>query len=653
VVVPVYSGEVYLPALVKHLEIVRADWSARSAPIDLSEVILVDDSAVDGSPAILDRFANDEGRVMGMRDVSDGSRQLGGFDVLLGWAWILPAFAILFYILKFGVACPFWDAFVTAEFVIKVHDRGYPLWSELTAQVNDSRPFFPLLLEWVVAAWSGWDQRWEMVAGWAMILMTVMLLGRVARRTFQGRIAASFQLFASLFFFSIAQYANFLFAAAWPVFVPLTGLALGLWGAGLKKPAWVRVSVGAMGALVGSFSFANGLVVWVLMLPVIAVGQAQSRRERFALVGTWMLATTIVVGMFFWGYKGDEFAQQPAMVNVTKLFGDISIFVGNGIRLFAEIPQTLDGTRAVGAGAILLVMCCTLAIGWGAVRRREWLVLREAVVWLTLPAYTLMSGGAVALKRAVLDSSLAVSERYPTHGIPLFVGLFPLVYLAARSLWPDREESAVRGVWAYAGGSLVLLAVATAVNYPIAQLAWVEGRKQSRAVAMMIQVAPNPPMITTALLHDFEPPAQLLPELASRGLLHFPLRTDPYLPPVSAQEREAAKQYSALDSVWRNGASPTAVGWATVPGEPTRPANLIVVGTLEPDGRTKMFTSSHDTMRRWPNVRPELGSKCDVDCGFALEFPPTKIVSGTPLMFWIFDSEKNQFHFVSGPVPMP
>jgi hypothetical protein len=593
---------------------------------------------------------------VGMREVLDGLRQLSRFDVMLRWAWILPAFAILFYILKFGVACPFWDAFVTAEFVIKVHDRGYPLWSELTAQVNDSRPFFPLLLEWVVAAWTGWDQRWDMVAGWAMILMTVMLLGRVARRTFQWRMAASFQLFASLFFFSITQYANYLFAVAWSVFVPSWGLALGLWGAGLKKPAWVRVSVGAMGALVASFSFANGLVVWVLMLPVIAVGPAQSRRERFALVGTWTLATTIVVGMFLWGYKEYKFAQQPAppaTVNVAKLFGDISIFVGNGIRVFAEIPQTLDGTRAVGAVGILLVVGCALAIGWGAVRRREWVVVRDAVVWLTLPAYALMSGGAVALTRAVLDSSLAASERYPTHGIPLFVGLFPLVYLAARSVWPDREESAVRGVWAYAGGSLVLLTVATAVNYPIAQFAWVEGRKQSRAVAMMIQVAPNPPMITTALLNDFEPPAQLLPKLASRGLLRFPLRTDPYLPPVSEQEREAAKEYSALDSVWRNGASPTAVGWATVPGEPTRHANLIVAGTLEPDGRTKMLTSSHDTMRRWPNVRKELGSECDVDCGFALQFPPTNVVPGTSLMFWIFDSEKNQFHFVSGPVPMP
>jgi polyisoprenyl-phosphate glycosyltransferase len=59
VVVPVYSGEVYLPVLVEHLEMVRADWRVRSAPMDLSEVIFVDDAAVDGSPAVLDRLAKE------------------------------------------------------------------------------------------------------------------------------------------------------------------------------------------------------------------------------------------------------------------------------------------------------------------------------------------------------------------------------------------------------------------------------------------------------------------------------------------------------------------------------------------------------------------------------------------------------------------
>ncbi len=63
VVVPVYSGEEFLTELVGQLERVRQDWRERQAPMELSEVILVDDSAIDGSAAMIDRLAATHGWV--------------------------------------------------------------------------------------------------------------------------------------------------------------------------------------------------------------------------------------------------------------------------------------------------------------------------------------------------------------------------------------------------------------------------------------------------------------------------------------------------------------------------------------------------------------------------------------------------------------
>ncbi len=57
VVVPVYSGEAYLPELVHQLDLVRTGWQEAQAPMDLAEVILVDDAAIDGSPVVIDRLA--------------------------------------------------------------------------------------------------------------------------------------------------------------------------------------------------------------------------------------------------------------------------------------------------------------------------------------------------------------------------------------------------------------------------------------------------------------------------------------------------------------------------------------------------------------------------------------------------------------------
>lgn len=60
VVVPVYSGEAHLEKLVTECAAVRTQWEQQDAPFRLGEVILVDDAAIDGSPALIDRLARDK-----------------------------------------------------------------------------------------------------------------------------------------------------------------------------------------------------------------------------------------------------------------------------------------------------------------------------------------------------------------------------------------------------------------------------------------------------------------------------------------------------------------------------------------------------------------------------------------------------------------
>ena len=59
IVVPVYSGEDYLRALVERIAALRERWRDSGAPIALTDLILVDDSAKDGSPAIADALARE------------------------------------------------------------------------------------------------------------------------------------------------------------------------------------------------------------------------------------------------------------------------------------------------------------------------------------------------------------------------------------------------------------------------------------------------------------------------------------------------------------------------------------------------------------------------------------------------------------------
>lgn len=59
VVVPVYAGETYLNQLQSEIAEIRNRWRNEEAPIRISELILVNDSARDSSPAIVDQMARE------------------------------------------------------------------------------------------------------------------------------------------------------------------------------------------------------------------------------------------------------------------------------------------------------------------------------------------------------------------------------------------------------------------------------------------------------------------------------------------------------------------------------------------------------------------------------------------------------------------
>lgn len=59
IVVPVYAGAEYLAKLADEVEALRDAWAAQGAPFAMAELILVDDCAIDGSPAVIDQLAQE------------------------------------------------------------------------------------------------------------------------------------------------------------------------------------------------------------------------------------------------------------------------------------------------------------------------------------------------------------------------------------------------------------------------------------------------------------------------------------------------------------------------------------------------------------------------------------------------------------------
>lgn len=59
VVVPVYSGALYLHQLVEEVAALKSSWSSDAGPLNILELILVDDAAIDKSPEIADSLSQE------------------------------------------------------------------------------------------------------------------------------------------------------------------------------------------------------------------------------------------------------------------------------------------------------------------------------------------------------------------------------------------------------------------------------------------------------------------------------------------------------------------------------------------------------------------------------------------------------------------
>ncbi|WP_342070393.1 glycosyltransferase family 2 protein [Yoonia algicola] len=57
IVVPVYAGEAYLERLIAEIEKARHDWEAQRAPVEICELIMVNDAARDGSAEVMECLA--------------------------------------------------------------------------------------------------------------------------------------------------------------------------------------------------------------------------------------------------------------------------------------------------------------------------------------------------------------------------------------------------------------------------------------------------------------------------------------------------------------------------------------------------------------------------------------------------------------------
>lgn len=375
-----------------------------------------------------------------------------------------PLFWVTSLIAKYVVNFPFYDGWLVGIIVHMWEGRNLEF-GHLLAQHNESRKFFPKIILGTLAKLTNWDTRYEnILVVLGLILISYGLL-RILKKSLPHHpwlVAISWGLM-NLLVCSPLQYENLLWGLQYIMFVVpacLVGLVLLCLS---QRPQW-QVFIGSFAyCFFATFTFANGLVLWIVgILPISITILRQRSRKAWWLMGAWLVSFLGVLWLYFRNYTKPESAPNPmaGLANLGTVIQYFLSWIGGPLSGLNLATSPVIGASILGLFGILSLG--TIAYFYSSQRRLapaaiattspHW--LQPIVPWLTFGCYSIFSGGLTAVGRSGFGLFQSMSPRYVTVSSYLCIatiGLAAVSLAIAIDRWgsqPHRHPNPTRpGLW--------------------------------------------------------------------------------------------------------------------------------------------------------------------------------------------------------------
>lgn len=513
----------------------------------------------------------------------------------LGW---LPVLATAAAIWIFSVEVPTHDDWDTPGAALEAWLKGDLTWKHLFAQHNESRFAIPrLIMLGSSVAFGGFRTVPWMFVSWCWMALSVWALRRWGWSG-ENREQAWLGVVGAFLFCIPTQTENLTWGGQLGLFVP--GLSLIL-AHGVARQPWTAgrqyLLCGAL-AWVSTFSFANGMIVWVLGCPLWFQWLRRERIRLGAAQLAYAVAAVATIAFYFHGYVKP--AGHPSLLTGLQQPGRLALYfltwLGGPFSMGVHRPIVLCPLLG---GATLGLVASGL---WAAWRRRAELPA-VAHLWFVMLAYGLACGVVTSLGRCGFEMATALAPRYTTFAL--------WVPLASVGLLHALGSAGARAALGALGALLLLAWPSGWYGLNNRRLAL----EQDRVTMRLADALPRNPLLTR--LHpDAEPTVARIRFYAAQG----------WLPPVvsaGALERlvsDATADVSAgaIDGVpGRVGGN--FVGWAMNPVTRTA-ASYVVIATQGADGRWLPWTAARVGNHR-PDVAKAQKTVALERCGFEVRLP--------------------------------
>lgn len=353
--------------------------------------------------------------------------RLSIFPIFLFILYLTPVIGICWFVARFSVNVPLFDQWILPYLFEKFATDDLTL-KTLLAQHNTHRLFFPKLIFISLAFLSNWNIRLELCFSVGLAIFTSLALYQLSRITSQFRSNFSFHLaniFTYFLIFSWVQYENWLWGFQIAIF--LINLCVVLACLVLVDPklkSKFKLFIAAVLCGVASFSSAQGLLSWIVVLPLVAIldGNSSQKIKRLML---WVF-TFILSGLIYSidYQKESTFTEENLLIHLDQIW---SFF----LNLIAA-PIFHSTTLNSWIGGLILLLFLGLTSNWIKHHSSSPQKLKS-LTWISIGFFSILCSALIAIGRAELGTDYAlVASRYTTHSILLLIAC---VQLAQR--WAD------------------------------------------------------------------------------------------------------------------------------------------------------------------------------------------------------------------------
>lgn len=543
---------------------------------------------------------------------------------------------------------PYLDQWDIAPFFEKL-SRGTLSLSDLFAQQNEYRQLFPNLIFVALGRLTRWNVKCEMLLSLLLVGFVAFGVRRLGARTFADPLRRGVLfLLSSLLIFSTVQFDNWLFGVQVVYFMPAACVVAGLLVA-YSERVGTNAAVAACACLsaVATFSSANGVVAWLVLPPALLCARPDARAAWRRWPLPWCAGLALCAAVYAHGYQSP--ASHPSAFEALRHPLDASLyfvaFLGGP---FAVGRFPLPVAFLVGACALAsYVFACAYLFKFRSDRE----LLRRSAAWLSLGAYTLVTGALVTTGRLGFGVSQALSTRYAAFSLYLLVALFHLLpcvveHAAQRGHLKATHLATLRRLGAMTVVVLLLAHVLIFVLVvPRGATDWRHRLLRAKACLLFVGVAPDESCLAYGIIpdvHGLYPDVRLLRERAESldrlGYLRPPLVRSARARYLAADGGVCSEGHGSFERLSTQTGEYVAEGHARLPrGGEAADAVLLAYGTGEDD----------QTVFALAEVGAE-GSRDDTH--WRKTFPADALPDSTRLEItaWAFDAEEGKAYRLCG-----